>query len=396
MTATSSRSWRLSGRVRDGQAEVVGALAIALLTALAVYVAAHTIQLQESQLSEVREYASLLMKIQAEDIAFRTNKTAGTVDATPNMNTVAVYRAVINVTGGEVLWRSADAVSLNPGEPATLYSGELVDDVVSCRASLIAVTKNGKLYTFCGLYKSFGSGPVEGASSGDSNSLEVLATWVYERVPPTYVTLDKVVYRVRRVIAPDTYLYLYAYPNDKAAIAVGEDSDLVGRVWWADPSKVVVNTQYVTSANLPPMFDWDDSTLGYLSTGNGHPANTPLMWVDLGSVREGFLYFGSTSSVYTACVSNDTTTWSLLPYASGSTTRYLWRVKARYAGVCSRLGGAYVGPQVSSFEFYPVEVWGNRLSFPATLYGTPVMRTVTLFAQAGTSVQLVEATRLPK
>ncbi len=385
------------GKLKKGQAEVVGALAIAILTALSVYATAYSIQLQRSQMMEVREYAFLLMKMQFEDIVFRVNKTAEVVEASPNTDTVAVYRAVVNAANGDVLWRSAEAVPLRPDTLTSLYAGEYVSDIASCDATFVTITENGKLYTFCGLYKAFGSGPVEGfVAVGSEGSREVLATWVYERVPPTYVILDSTAYRVRRVVAPDTYLYLYATPQGKATLAVGEDKDLVGLLWRNYSSKVWFNQSVVTVQNPERIFDWDDSTYAYFNFPNGLTAGQVLVRVDLGSVKEGFLYFKSPTSVVVTAVSNDSVTWVQLPHQFGSTTLTTWRVRARYVGLVARLGGSYTSYQAFSFEFYPVEVWMDRLSFPVTQYREPVLRTVTLFAQSGVSVQLIEVTRIPR
>lgn len=385
------------GRVRKGQSEVIGALTIAILTALSVYATAYSTQLQKNQMTEMLEYASLLMKMQSEDIAFKVNKTAEVVEASPNMETVAVYRAVVSTASGDVLWRSAEAVSLRPGNLTSLYAGEYVSDIALCNATLVTITENGKLYTFCGLYKALGSGPVEGfIALGGEGSEGVLVTWVYERVPPTCVILDSAVYRIRRVVAPDTHLYLYATPQGKASLVVSEGGDLAGLLWRNDSSKVWFNPSVVTVQNPERVFDWDDFTYAYLNFPNGLTAGQVLMRVDLGSVEEGFLYFKSSSSAVVAAVSNDSVTWVQLPYQSGSTTLTTWRARARYVGLVARLSGSYTSFQAFSLEFYPVEAWVDSLSFPAAQYGEPVIRTVTLFSQSGACVQLLEITKIPR
>lgn len=211
----------MPGELRRGQAEVVGALATAVLTALAVVVIAHAIQLQKDQMSEVRGYASLLMVMQSEDVSFRTDETAGVVEGSPNIGTAAVYRAVVNATGGRILWKDAAKLVMPAGSATAVYGGEYVGKIASCEAVLAVITERGRLYTFCGLYRALGGGVpdsgggggLEGVVASISRLYPLLAKYLspqdYDVFTRHYVPVNVSVFRLPAYYYPGSaFLYV--------------------------------------------------------------------------------------------------------------------------------------------------------------------------------------------
>ncbi|MEM4485893.1 MAG: hypothetical protein QW116_01460 [Zestosphaera sp.] len=137
---------------RKGQAEVIAALSIAMLTALSVYVAAYVIQLQRRQVAEAQEYSQLIVERMNEFVAFRLADES--VEASSNTDSWLAYRAMVD-GDGSVLWKNFTAVSVSgdwlPVFKATWTEGGdvIAGKVRTCDARLVAVTGMGRLFSWC-------------------------------------------------------------------------------------------------------------------------------------------------------------------------------------------------------------------------------------------------------
>ena len=132
-------------KLRRAQSEVLGALAMAVLLALAVGAYSRIAQLQSATASELASLASTVGELLGESVLLSVR--GDRVLASPNMDSRAVYRAV--VAGGEVLWENSTAVELPAGQWSEVYRGQYSELVESCEATVVLVTDRGRLYSWC-------------------------------------------------------------------------------------------------------------------------------------------------------------------------------------------------------------------------------------------------------
>lgn len=244
--------------------------------------------------------------------------------------------------------------------------------------------------------------------------------WSYERVSPRYYgsigsreavyngDAAYVVYRVKRVVAPDTHFYIYAVPENNVALAMFEE-DVLHRL------NIYINLRpgdvdqegyisitcgsgcIVDSAKL---IDGDDTTAGITST-NSTWLN---ICIDMGSTVKGWFYINanalglSAGGFATIAISNS----SCVEVGGGNITIFhtpasvginnAWIVNARSIRFYSQ-GMRW---EIYSLEFYPYNVTRTVLSFPSTKYSKPISTTISIFALSNTYLQVLELTMLPK
>jgi hypothetical protein len=262
------------------------------------------------------------------------------------------------------------------------------------------------------------------SNQGFNNTISVYrGFWSYERVPPTYYgnnSWNHLVYRVKRVVAPETYFYIYAIPENNVAIATWEDEVLHTfsgeRIYVqyrpSDPDEGrYISVLYKGDYIVYPynLVDGDDNTLGIDVASQA--VYLLDICIDLGITTKGWFYINMFYMGYTdpligrtyiivsnlSCAEIDkenTTIWYQLHGSLSASTRIAgtWIVNGRSV----RFYAYYMGWRVYTVEFYPYNITRTVLRFPSAKYSKPISTIVTVFALSNTYLQVLELTMLPR
>jgi len=262
------------------------------------------------------------------------------------------------------------------------------------------------------------------SNQGFNNALSMYrGFWSYERVPPRYYgnsSWNHLVYRVKRVVAPETYFYIYAVPEDSVAIATWEEEILhtfgKEKVYVqyrpSNPSEgMYISVLYNGDYNVYPsnLIDGEDNTLGV------DIVSQAVYWldicIDLGTTTKGWLYanlfypgyadpstartFIVVSNLSCAEINKENTTIWYQPHSSISASTRItgtWIVNGRSI----RFYAYHMGWEIYTVEFYPYNITRTILGFPSTKYSKPISTIVTVFTLSNTYLQFLELTMLPR
>lgn len=369
-----------------GQSEYVGAVVLITLLVVIAYVATDWLNILHSTAKkavESIEHAKELLEV---------NLVGDTITVSNKGSRRAVVDLLyIKLGNGTLAIKDVNTI-VRPGETAKLHTG------FSSISMVCIETANNNV--FCGhsnqgidasIYRSF---------------------WSYERVSPRYLEpnpQNHVVYRVRRVVAPDTWFYIYAVPKESAVVTMFEEDILhtLGRYYVGNRPSNTSEEGYIsvicTTCSVIPelLVDGDDDTAGITIAG------TPTildMCIDLGIITRGWLYIyagqrgHSTGAQTVIAISNsscneiDTVNITLYRLPNPTSIRGVWLINARSIRFYAH---NYIW-DVYTVEFYPYNVTKTALGFPSTEYKEPIATTISLFALSNTWLQMLELTIIPQ
>lgn len=367
-----------------GQAEAVGAIVIAMLILAGLLVHGLAIRSASKQMQESSELAQLEVARRAEELYFYSNATG--IYARSTTGSTVVYVAVYNDAG--VVYEGLSPVYVPLNWTLLVANATIARLVKDGGAHLVVVTDRGNVFT----WDPYG----ETAQLGD---LLNVAYWVFERVSPTYVPSASAVYRARRVIAPYTYVYVFSVGNSAVALGAWE----VLRTF-----PVYVNTQppnlegsyiYAEASGSPQgSLDLDDSTYGFAGRKEGDLErlyicvnfNTTVtgwffVYVRMNALAPG-MHVSVRASNYT-CAGGATRNVATVSCTGWCDVRVAGYMPLRSLRV--EVPAQSVRVYVHSIEFY--FTWTDRLVYEGN---TPASELVTIFADSGTHVQVIEVTKL--
>lgn len=362
-----------------GQSEYIGATVLVILTVLVAYVSAEWIStiasIARDAINDV-ENARETLDVHLEDRSlYIANK--------------GTRRSHIDLIYIE-FWNRTIAVK-EVDKPLSSGQKLRIDLYASGIEKVCVETKNGN--TFCS-YRVTGTDIYRGFMS-------------FERIPPTYLgssTTNHIPYRAKRVIAPETYLYIYATPKGNATI-MSDSDDVLSRfpihigVLNTSDNYIAITLYNYTSFDIPKLVDHDDSTAGITMW-----STTAILelCINFGETSKGWFYIymvnrGLGMGAYMHIVaSNSTCTDSknhivLYEDVIGRNVRGVWLVNAKSIKIhIDRL--VY---DVYSLEFYPYTTTKTSLSFPSTRYSEPIDKTISVFTLSNTYIQMIELITLP-
>ncbi|MEM1645933.1 MAG: hypothetical protein QXL96_08730 [Ignisphaera sp.] len=380
-----------------GQSEYIGAVVLATLTIIVVYVASEWLSLIHSVSKNAVEVVENMKEVI--DVAFNDGNVT-IFNRSPRKSYIELM--YVKLLNGTIVIKKVDTY-VAPGKSIDFYLGYKYDNAYS----VCIETANGNV--FCG-YKTH------------YTAYSHIEYWSYERLPPTYLSFDPVnhvPYRAKRVIAPNTYFYVYAVPVNHVAIATAEDEML-------QAFNIYVNTDFsdinegkyiiilanngVKINNLSNLVDHNDytSALYWDITKNDYVLD---VCIDLSEIETGWFYIhyipkgglrGEYSSYMFITVSNN----SCKDHQNNNKTIYfrfwqgesrtrvsaVWLVTARSIRVYSY----QYTIDLYSLEFYPYNITRNILGFPSSIYRNPIATTLSVFVLSNTHIQILELTMVPK
>lgn len=238
--------------------------------------------------------------------------------------------------------------------------------------------------------------------------------WSYERVSPIYLgskDQNHLVYRVKRIVAPDTWFYVYAVPEENVVVTMFEEDILhtLGKYYIGTRPSDLGESSYIsiicTTCSVTPelLIDGDDSTAGIHITG---APNVLDICIDLGEPMRGWLYVyaylrgsasasGAQASIVLSnksCIEINSVNTTLYWLPKPTTIRGVWLINTRSIRFYSR---NYTW-DIYTLELYPYNVTKTVLGFPSTKHQKPTTTTISLFALSNTWIQMLELTMLPK
>lgn len=242
----------------------------------------------------------------------------------------------------------------------------------------------------------------------NSNSYSYGCSLGYERIPPIYLgysDTNHVPYRVKRIITPDTYLYVYSSPIEHTTIVSNYDDIL--HMFPMYIGKPAIDNRYIsiishsyTEFDLPKLVDHDDSTAGILMQSTIAYLD---LCIDLGKIEKGWLYIhmtniGSSIGAQTyIAISNNTCLNPVnetIIYRNiiGRDVKGVWLVNTRSIRLYINRFIYYI----NTIEFYPYNTTKTMLGFPSTLYNKPIGATISIFTLSNTYIQTLELIPQPQ
>lgn len=371
-----------------GQSEYVGAVVLIALLAVIAYVATDWLSVIHSaakraveSIEHAREFLEVAL---AGDLVTVFNRGS---------RGVAIDLLYIRLANGTLVVRDVNSF-VRPGDVAGLGTGFSYTDV----DTVCVETANSNV--FCG-HDNRGSG------------VSVYrGFWSYERVSPRYLgpsPQNHVVYRVKRIVAPDTWFYVYAVPEENAVVAMFEEDILhtIGRYHVgsrpSDPGEGGYISVICTTCRVTPelLVDGDDGTAGVTTA---ELPNTLDMCIDLGAETKGWLYIYADQRGHSigaqaviaisnrSCNEIDIANITIHQLNSPTTIRGVWLINARSIRFYSH---NYIW-DLYTVEFYPHNTTKTVLSLTSAKHREPVITTISLFALNNTWLQMLELTMLPQ
>ncbi|MEM2008437.1 MAG: hypothetical protein QXK50_04575 [Ignisphaera sp.] len=231
----------------------------------------------------------------------------------------------------------------------------------------------------------------------------------FERIPPTYLgfsTVNHVPYRVKRVVAPETYFHIYTTSEGYTTIVI-DSEEILNKfsIYLNDNTSDIENKNYIaitlydyTILDLSKLMDHDDSTAGIIMYSTIAELE---ICINFDEITRGWFYVymvnrgGAQGGYMYIAISNNTCRYfethsTLYSDVAGRNIKGVWLINARSIKIyIKRL--IY---DIYSIEFYPYNATKTSLGFPSTRYSKPVNSTITVFATSNTYLHMVELIKL--